>query len=233
MKMNVLSMVQNILSEMNSDNVNSISDTVESQMVANILKDTYYEMISSGIYPELKEWVVLNSSMDNNLPTIMYSPDNVSRIHSVKYNNKPVKYATLEYFDYLQSNKPIDSKTVTFQSYTYKITEDKDPFYFTILDNNTILFDSYNKNESSTLTSSRTTALVTIIPEFTLIDDFIPKIDSQIFPYFLAESKSKCFIAVKQTANAKVENIAQRLKFYLTRKKNLINEMRYPNYGRK
>ncbi len=41
-KMTLLEVVQEILSDMNSDNVNSINDTIEAQQVVQIAKRTYF-----------------------------------------------------------------------------------------------------------------------------------------------------------------------------------------------
>lgn len=44
--------VQDILSSMDSDEVNSISDTVESMQVATILKNCYEELVANIELPE-------------------------------------------------------------------------------------------------------------------------------------------------------------------------------------
>ena len=43
-KLTVLDMTQKILSSMDSDDVNSISDTEESLQVVDIIEDTYHDM---------------------------------------------------------------------------------------------------------------------------------------------------------------------------------------------
>ena len=47
----VLQLTQNILSAMSSDEVNSISDTVESMQVATILQNKYYDIVSRDALP--------------------------------------------------------------------------------------------------------------------------------------------------------------------------------------
>ena len=52
MKYTLLEMTQDILSNMSSDEVNSISDTPESLQVATIIKQKYYDIVSRGDLPE-------------------------------------------------------------------------------------------------------------------------------------------------------------------------------------
>ena len=49
-KMNLLAMTQDILSDMDSDDVNSINDSVEALQVAQIIKTTYYNIIDGKNY---------------------------------------------------------------------------------------------------------------------------------------------------------------------------------------
>ena len=52
MKYTLLEMTQDILSNMSSDEVNSISDTTESLQVATIIKQKYFDLISRVNRPE-------------------------------------------------------------------------------------------------------------------------------------------------------------------------------------
>jgi hypothetical protein len=45
-KMTLLEMTQDILSDMDSDEVNSINDSVESLQVAQIIKTTYFNIVN-------------------------------------------------------------------------------------------------------------------------------------------------------------------------------------------
>ena len=44
MRNTLLQMVQSILSDMDSEAVNSISDTVEAEQVASVIQDTFFEL---------------------------------------------------------------------------------------------------------------------------------------------------------------------------------------------
>src|SRR6266446_7745157 len=81
----LLQMTQDILSALDSDEVNSIGDTVESQQVATIIKNKYYDMVSRGALPEQEILFQLNPSGDSTKPILMFMPDRVSKIEWIKY----------------------------------------------------------------------------------------------------------------------------------------------------
>ena len=81
----VLQMVQNILSRLSSDEVNSISDTTESMQIATILQNKYYDIVSRGSFEEHSQLFQLNPSNDPTKPTLMFVPQGVSRIEWLKY----------------------------------------------------------------------------------------------------------------------------------------------------
>ena len=85
MKYSLLDMTQDILSAMSSDEVNSISDTVESMQVATIIKNKYYDIVARGDLPEHNQVFQLNPSLDSTNPVLMTIPDGIGRVEWVKY----------------------------------------------------------------------------------------------------------------------------------------------------
>jgi hypothetical protein len=65
----LLDMVQSIMSDMNEDLINSIDDTQTGDMVARIVRDTYYDMINSRLWPTHAQLSTLTPSTDDNYPT--------------------------------------------------------------------------------------------------------------------------------------------------------------------
>jgi hypothetical protein len=91
MKMTNLDYVQNILSSLGSDEVNSVSDTTESLQVLTILKTTYFNMVGRLHLPEHGQLIQLDSSLDATMPVLMYIPSEVTHLQWLKYfNNVPV-----------------------------------------------------------------------------------------------------------------------------------------------
>lgn len=85
MKMTLLDMTQNILSNMSSDEVNSYSDTTESMQVASIIRETYFNMLSRYNLPEHDQLFQLDSSLDNTQPVLMYLPTGINKVDWITY----------------------------------------------------------------------------------------------------------------------------------------------------
>lgn len=97
MKFSVLQLTQQILSALNSDQVNSIGDTAESYQVATILQQVYYNITSRSDLPEQYGLFQLVPSTDPTIPVILQKPSNVSKVHWIKYfDTNPADGGTLQ-----------------------------------------------------------------------------------------------------------------------------------------
>ena len=85
--MTLLQLVQSILSSMSSDEVNMLGDTTESMQVANIIKETYFNVINRAGLPDQCELFQLNPFTDPVQPVMMTRPDNIARMDWIKYFN--------------------------------------------------------------------------------------------------------------------------------------------------
>lgn len=83
--MSLLEMVQTTLSRLGSDEVNSISDTVESMQVARIYQNKYLDIVARGAVQEQKQLYQLTPSGDASKPTLMYIPASVNSMDWIKY----------------------------------------------------------------------------------------------------------------------------------------------------
>lgn len=90
MKYTLLQMTQEILSNMSSDEVNSISDTPESLQVATVIRQKYFDIINRLGLPDHEQPVQLQPSIDPTLPVQMYVPDGLKDIKWIKYFNSNV-----------------------------------------------------------------------------------------------------------------------------------------------
>lgn len=254
-KMTLLEMTQNILSAMNSDEVNSITDTVESQQVAEEIRTTFYDIFTNRDLPELEGLVNLEWTGDTTRPHTMVLPTGVERLKWIKYinfrsSNTP-EFVEIQYLDpeeYLQ--RVVEIGTNDSGLYTavrllptspleYTISTDRAPRFYTVFNNDDVLvFDSFDAAYESHLTGSNSLAWGISEVDFDLNDDYIPPIDSHLFPEFLAEAKSACFINVKQAANSKEEQRARRQKVHSQIRTDKTNSARPGifdgvNYGRR
>lgn len=88
MKLTNLDMVQSILSALGSDEVNSVSDTTESRQVLEVLRTTYFNIVSRAGLTNQKQLVQLDPSLDPSIPVIMYVPDGIKKVEWIKYFNE-------------------------------------------------------------------------------------------------------------------------------------------------
>ena len=86
MKTTLLEMVQSILNDMDSEAVNSLSDSVEAQQIASVIEDTYYNIISNRDIPEHKRLISLTSLSDSTRPTHFKYPTNTKQLDEIRYN---------------------------------------------------------------------------------------------------------------------------------------------------
>lgn len=246
--MTLLEMTQNILSDMDSDEVNSISDSTEALQVAEVIKTTYYNIIDGRDYPWLKELFQMSASGTTARPTHMTLPENVIDLEWIKYNCiksgetrnkfKTIKYKTPEEFLDLVNDRVSDNDNVTVISDStgveLNILTDVAPTYFTSFDDETLVFDSYDSTVESTLIASKTQCYGKRSVVFTMTDSFIPDMPVQMFSYLLSEAKSVAFITLKQMPNSKAEQASISQKRRLSQEAwRIKNGITYVNFGRK
>tara|TARA_R110002153_G_scaffold79825_1_gene203435 strand:+ start:3339 stop:4070 length:732 start_codon:yes stop_codon:yes gene_type:complete len=242
MKRTLLQIVQNILSDMDSEDVNSISDSVEATQVASVVRDVYFNMVSTRMIPEHKQLTKLTSLSSSARPTHFKIPDSVKIIDSLHYNISTtggVSFRELKYLEpllFLTLNSEGDSSVVVYDvkgNTPIIIRNDGMPTYFTSFDDEHIIMDSFDSSYSQTLTEVNTQAYCQKIPDFTVSDDYTPDVDDVLFPYLIAESKSTCFSLFKSGVDQKIEQAARRQKSYVQNDIYRIHqENKRPKYGR-
>lgn len=230
-------MVQSILSDMDSQDVNTISDSVEAQQIASVIEDVYYTILNTREIPELKRLIKLTSLSQLARPTHFTYPSEVKEIEKLYYSTSEGNYKEIDYVDPLTflNRQPSTGLSVldTQAGTTLLISQDKQPSFYTSFDDNHIVMDAYDASIESTLQESKTRAFGAVFPSFTISDSFVPELDDNLLAYLLAESKSVCFSLFKNGADPKIEQSARRIKSFTTRdsyKTKQVNKR--PHYGR-
>lgn len=227
-KMTLLALTQNILSAMNSDEVNSISDTVESAQVAEEIRTTFDELYTNHDLGSFEGIVNLDSPADPTMPNSLVLPDNVQFLRWVKYRDfkntsGDLVFTDVEYLDpevflhfVVEKASPASFQLVKLTSSSpanYPIDNTSAPRFFTIFDENqTLVFNSFDASHESFLTGSSCIAWAVQYKSWTHEDSFIPPLPASEFPRLLAEAKSACFINYKEIANSNEQTRARRQK---------------------
>jgi len=256
MKYTLLEMVQLILSAMDSDEVNDIADTVESNQVATLLKSVYYDCATDLNLHEHEDLIQLEPSLDNAKPCLMYAPSTVTRIDWIKYDNASIDYpgtGNYQYVTYLplsqflEYTENLSNADQTNQSsmivndnegndYTFYFQNDRAPSYYTHFRNSVILFDAYNSDEDTTLQKSKTLCFGAKYPGWTMTNTFIPDLDPTQFSYLINRAKTRAFVELKQQANPDASGEARRQKIVIQKRKRKLpmgSEFdRLPKFGR-
>ena len=244
-KQTLLDMVQNILSSLSGSKVNSISDTEEAEEIAEIIKETYFDLFSNKDTPEHEELIKLEGLSDINKPNYLKVPVSVEKFKLLKYDiseDSSIRYRDLtfvqppEFLDIVLSRNTEDSSTDAIEDTSgikLPIRNDKMPDLYTMFDDEHVVCDSYDSTVDSTLQASKTLCLAKVEPVFTISDNFVPDIDSNQFPLLLQESKAMAFALHKQTQVPKLEKRIRK------NKQRLINDLHknkqgsiVPDYGR-
>lgn len=248
MKRTLLDMVQEILSDMDSDLVESIFDTVESEQVVTILKSTYYAMMSNRDWPHLRRSIQISSSLDPNRPTHMKLQDGIKELCFIKYNKEKldatrkdfgdVTYLQPDHFLHKTNNEDSSSANVKivkdFGGIDILVRADRAPSYYTSFDDKYVVFDSYDSEVDTTLQESKVQAMAYVMPTWVSGDSFIPDLPENAFTALVEEAKSRASLRLKQQMDEKAEQESSRQNRWLARKARRVNGgIQYPNYGRK
>ena len=255
MKYNLLKITQMILSAMDSDEINDISDTAESLQVVDIIETVFNENASELLYPEHEDFFEL-AATSATTPTILTRPTNVVDMSWFKYNNSlaattndnfvRVNWMEVEAFIDAQNALDIDLSTVenmTFtnsesETFVYKIRNDIWPSYYMLIDDHYVICDAYISSEETNLQKSNTWCYGRLNPTFTRSNTFTPDIDEYNFAQFFNECKSQCFADLKQTINVKSEKKSRDGKIRTQKRKydlrgDLDPIQQFKNFGRK
>jgi hypothetical protein len=251
----LLDYTQAILSSLDSETVNSYSDTVESIQVANIIKTVYNDIQSRVDLPEHYDLFELNASGDNTQPVLMTRPADVSSIEWIQYDKvllgssdpayRDVYFVSLdEFLRRMNSLKTTDTTNGTFNltqpnsdTITFIYRNNKAPDYYTTFDDATIIFDSFDSAVDTTLQKTKTRAYGKKDQAFTLNDTFVPFLDRDLSTLLLNEAKVLAFSELKQVGHDVARQWANRGWTKVQQQKRGIdnprNELdRAPNFGR-
>lgn len=245
----LLEMTQDILSDIDGEDVNSIDDTVESSQVAQIIVDTFYDLVTLRVIPEHKELIKLEALGDSTKPNYLRIPSDVVRLNNDEffYNvadvGETLSYGKVHYVEpelflaRIHKVNPDNSTTDTVLDVnagtTLYIHNDLHPTFFTTFDDVHIVCNAYDSSVDSTLQASKSQAMAVKIPSFTKSNSSTPDLDPDYFPYLKSEARARAFAWSNKEVNEKAEQVTQRNKVMSQiRTKRLGSENRKRRYGR-
>ncbi len=240
MKYTLLEITQAVLSSMDSDEVTSIIDTVESQQVVEVIKTVYDDIISRSDLQTSKTLFNLTASVDMLKPVMMSKPAFIDKIEWIKYNNifSGDTEPNWVYMQYLPPDRFVDmmhqqslaeswigSFTYTFPNggdVTFYYRNDQTPRFYTTFDDGVLFFDAYDSTLDTHLLAPKTLCYGTRISDFVKSDEYVPNLQPQQFALLINEAKSLAWAELKQTVHAKAEATARKNWLHLQRTRNQI-----------
>jgi hypothetical protein len=167
----LLDLTQRILSAMDSDSVNSISDTLEAEQIADIIRETYLDIVDEYDLKAVHTIFKLNASGTTARPTHMSLPEGYHSVEWIAYDKRATSSATQRVFTKIPYMEPgdfvaaingrnnDDAEVDVISDPTgveLLIRNDTHPSYWTTFNGNLFVFDSYDSSIDSTLQSSKT-----------------------------------------------------------------------------
>lgn len=217
MKFTLLEITQDILNDMSGDEVSSIEDTSESLQIANIVRSTYWHLVSQKNLPEHKGMFNLVESASSSDPVHMTVPSHALSLDWVKYNWDTdadnslwelCEYREWPEFLYFQdqlneaetSVTSISVTTANSDTWELKYQNDRMPQYWSTPDDYNIYFSSIDLSVDTDLYlyTEKTQCYGLIKPTFTLTDGFTPDLDATEFNWLIEEAKSACSVKLRQ-----------------------------------
>jgi hypothetical protein len=252
MQYTLLQLVQSILSSIDGDEINSITDSVEAGQVVTIIKTVYDDISSRGELPVQKTLFNLDASGDSSKPVLMTKPTNVQSVEWLKYDRQTSssldpEWADITYIcvdDFLRrvyTLNPSESTTDSFSTsiggstvnFFYK--NNQGPNFYTTFDDQTVVFDAYDSAVDTTLQSAKTLGYGLVAVTFTESDSWVPSLHPHQFAWLLNEAKSLAWAELRQAAHVKAEMTARKHEIINQKTRHAFNYGKYdkgPNYGR-
>lgn len=254
----LLQTVQLILSALDSDEINSITDTTESYQIALMAQSIFYDICVELNLPSQHTILQLQPSINPNQPTVMTIPQtNIRKLEWLQYDNIDptqgditsnwVPVTQLDFNSFIERQNGYRNDTTgnvlqyTFtgnngSSFNTNCRKDNFPLYWCTYDDNTVLIDSFRSDIESTLQASKTMASGYQYQIFLLQDSFIPQLEPQQFSYFNNKLKARAFNELKQTVNQEATAEARRQKIVQQNRKFRVQDIppvfRVARYGR-
>src|SRR5210317_1942394 len=206
-KETLLSMVQDLLAEADGDEVNSISDTIESDQAARVIQTCFQNLVDGGDIKHHNTIIQLDAT-GASTPNVMTRNEGLYDIQWIQYNKKDTAGGDQDYeevyyldpitfFDRTSRRTASDSdvEEVTLDSgHAILVKNLQAPTYYTFIeDYDDIIFDAYDSDLETNLQSSKSLAYGTVKPSLTLSDASTPDLPKNLFNQLKNEARALYF----------------------------------------
>lgn len=249
-KMTLLEAVQQILSDADSDNVNSINDTVESTQCAYVVRDVFNQIVDLHDLEHIKTVTSLDATSAAT-PNVMQRPEGLHTIEWVQYDKALTAGGAqkMEYVHYLEPDEFLeriqgrDTDSTNIDEITLgsgvkiPVRTDKHPEYYTVFDTGSdeLVFDSYYQFVDSNLQEDKSIVYGVQRPILVLDDASTFTVPKHLETLILREARAMFFDLYKDGATREIDRSRRRMEVRAQRQRNIIKNTdndNYPDYGR-
>jgi len=237
-KPSLIEIVQGILSDMDSDEVNSIGDTIESMQVANAVRQTYYGIVEE--FDLQGEETAFQLEPVAGRPTHMSIPAGVFDVTQVRYDGRRIPFTWREDFLEASSHRSPteDHITAVFDpsGLSINIWTNGPPSSWSTLDGGrTLVFDGYDLDVESNLQAHKTQCLGQRKRTLELDSDALVELPETLHQLLINEARELCFELYKDGAGRKLNEMSRRSRVRAKQRNNKVKTPpdTLPDYGRK
>lgn len=251
-KTTLLELTQGILSVADGDEVNSISDTIESDQCARVIRDEY-NIIADEFDLKMSETLTQLTATSSSTPTRMDRPEGFHSIETIWYDTRLLvgddpRFQRIIFQDpetFLQaamslnaSDTSVSTLTLSDSGHTLNFRNERTPTYWTILEGyDEIYFNSFDGDLETNLQASKTLVKGVQRPTLALTDAAVPDIPENLMVLLRNRAQAFYFDVYKDGVTREIakrqshSEVRSQRKKYVTKK--LQQERSGPNYGRK
>lgn len=250
----LLDVVQIILSDANGDDANSITDTVEASQCAKIVASVYEDIVVEYDLQAVKQLFRLDGMADTDKPTHMKIPEEFHSVEWIKYDNRnqvadAPAFTTCNYlypadFIDLCNHRRVGSDNVFASTdpsgVVINVFTNRHPQHYTLFDDRTVVFDSFNSSVESTLYQTKTQAYGQKSSRLVLADTSLINLPQELVTLLVNEARSTYFDVHAGGSTQKIEQRAsrsrvraQRIRHTMRNNKEQFESHTGPSYGRR
>lgn len=245
-KRTILQLVAQLGEGIESDEIESLNETVEASDIASILEQTYKEILNRRTWEFMTGKV---RQLDNRLPAstelnTLLIPADVKKITCLRYKDEVSdKFGDLLYLTACDFVEMVQSRTVTDAAITSILNEDgvelltftdRKPEHWTSFDEATITFDAYDVALGTGNIGVDSVIIADVMPVTDFTDPTaVLNIPERMETLVFNEALSTCNYRLRQTADPRTDRIARRQNISLRRNEVITKtDNKEATYGR-
>lgn len=221
-KRTILQLVQDLGSAIGSDEIDTLTETIEVVDIVKILQRTFNEILSRRDWEFLRDRVLQLDDIAGGDTKIfnLVIPINVTKLQCVKYiddngNFIEIKYkAPCDFYDLVQAREVADDNVTAIlndDGVALNIITDMPPSFYTSFDEINLSFDAHDSTRGTGNQAADSVIVANIIPtvDFTSPTAVLP-IPERMEILVFTEAQATCNYELRQTADPRSERIARR-----------------------